>query len=101
MGYQDLDAHLLTPKRFVTLAHLNQVEQADYPALQEVTGMTTPDLSKIIRDLEARGLIEVNKLRKNRYSYTLVELSADGRKQFGRLMQTLTETAGKAPGSAQ
>lgn len=97
MGYQDLDAHLLAPKRFVTLAHLNQVEQADFPGLQEVTAMTSPDLSKIIRDLEERGLIEVTKQRRNRYGSTLVRLSAEGRTQFTRLLQALTETAGRLP----
>lgn len=97
MRYHDLDAHLLAPKRFVTLAHLNQVEQADYPGLQEVTGMSTPDLSKAIRDLEERGLVEVTKQRKNRYGYTVVRLSSEGRKRFGRLLQTLTETADRRP----
>lgn len=95
MRHQDLDAHLLAPKRFVTLAHLSQVEYADYPALQEVTGMTTPDLSKIIRDLETRGLVEVKKARKNRYSHTLVELSSAGRKAFLRLMWTLNHASGR------
>ena len=95
MEYKDLDAHLLTPKRFVTLAHLSQVEQADYPALEEVTGMATPDLSKIIRDLERRGLVNVNKLRKNRYSYTLVELSPNGRRQFLHLLKVLDHAAGR------
>lgn len=95
MRHQDLDAHLLAPKRFVTLAHLNHVEYADYPALQEVTGMTTPDLSKIIRDLETRGLVEVKKVRKNRYSHTLVGLSSDGRRQFLRLMWKLNHAGGR------
>lgn len=97
MGYQDLDAHLLAPKRFVVLAHLNQVEQADYPGLQEVTEVSAPDLSKIIRDLEQRGLVEVTKQRRNRYGYTVVRLSAEGRTQFTRLLQALTETAGRLP----
>ncbi|MFC4553926.1 transcriptional regulator [Georgenia faecalis] len=97
MGYQDLDAHLLAPKRFVTLAHLNQVEQADYPALQRSTGMSTPDLSKIIRDLEERGLVEVTKQRKNRYGHTVVRLSPQGQKQFVTLVRTLAETAGQRP----
>lgn len=94
MGYQHLDPHLLAPKRFVTLAHLNEVEQADYPALQEVTGMSTPDLSKIIRDLEERGLVQVSKQRKNRYGHTLVRLSSAGQQQFGKLLKILRETAG-------
>lgn len=94
MGYQHLDPHLLAPKRFVTLAHLNQVEQADYPALQEITGMSMPDLSRIIRDLQERGLVQVSKQRRNRYGHTLVRLSAAGRQQFGQLLTTLRETAG-------
>ncbi|NUL49196.1 transcriptional regulator [Cellulosimicrobium funkei] len=95
MGYQHLDPHLLAPKRFVTLAHLNQVEQADYPALQEVTGMSTPDLSKIIRDLEERGLVQVSKQRRNRYGHTLVRLSTEGQQRFRKLLRTLRETAGQ------
>ncbi|MGO1536894.1 MAG: transcriptional regulator [Yaniella sp.] len=95
MKYHDLDSHLLAPKRFVTLAHLSQVEQADYPALQESTGISTPDLSKIIRDLEDRELVVVIKQRKDRYSHTVVRLSPEGQKQFGQLLRTLNETAGK------
>lgn len=101
MGYQDLDAHLLAPKRFVTLAYLNQVEQADYPALQEATGMSTPDLSKIIRGLEESGLLQVAKQRKNRYSHTVVRLSPEGQKQFAKLLRTLTDTAGQRPSPRQ
>ncbi|NLS11081.1 transcriptional regulator [Nesterenkonia sp. MY13] len=95
MGYQELDPHLLAPKRFVTLAYLNQVEQADYPALQEATGMSTPDLSKIIRDLEERELVQVRKERKDRYGYTLVRLSDNGRRRFRSLLTTLNRTAGQ------
>lgn len=97
MGYQDLEAHLLAPKRFVTLAHLNQVEQSDYPVLLEVTEMTVPDLSKIVRDLEERGLVEVTKERRNRYVRTVVRLSPEGRTRFTRLLRTLTRTAGQLP----
>lgn len=92
MSYQDLDAHLLAPKRFVTLAHLHQVEQADYPALQESTGLSITDLSKTIRDLEERGMVEVSKVRKNRYGHTLVKLSDDGGKRFKQLLRNLNRT---------
>lgn len=95
MSYHDLDPHLVAPKRFVTLAHLSQVEQADYPALTESTGMTTADLSKIVRDLEERGLVEVTKGRKNRYGHTLIRLSKEGQRQFTQLLRTLNETAGR------
>lgn len=101
MEYRDLDAHLLAPKRFVTLAYLNQVEQADYPALQESTGMSTPDVSKIIRDLEERGLVQVVKQRKDRYGHTVVRLSPEGQKQFGKLLRTLVDTAGQRPSFRQ
>ncbi len=95
MGYQELDAHLVAPKRFVTLAYLLQVEQADYTALQEATGLSTPDLSKIVRDLEERGLVLVSKERKNRYVNTMVRLSSDGQTQFKQLLRTLNRVAGQ------
>lgn len=95
MSYQDLDAHLLAPKRFVTLAHLNQVEKADYPALQESTGLSTPDMSKVIRDLEERGLVIVRKERRNRYGRTVVKLSGHGEKTFRHLLRALNQAAGQ------
>lgn len=96
MTFRDLDAHLVAPKRFVTLAHLHQVEQADYPALQETTGLSTPDLSKIIRDLEERGLVEVTKERRARYGATMVRLTAAGRQTFARLLASLNRIAGQS-----
>ncbi len=94
MSYSEIDAHLVAPKRFVTLSHLSQVEQADYPALQETTGLSMPDLSKILRDLEERGLVEISKERRNRYGATLVRLTAPGRAVFTDLLATLNRIAG-------
>lgn len=94
MNYQEIDPHLVAPKRFVTLSYLNQVEQADFPGLQEATGLSAPDLSKILRDLEERGLVEVTKERRTRYGATLARLSDDGRKVFRDLLATLNRIAG-------
>ncbi|MGP6171028.1 transcriptional regulator [Microbacterium sp. A204] len=94
MSYAEIDAHLVAPKRFVTLSHLSQVEQADYSALQETTGLSKPDLSKILRDLEERGLVEVSKERKNRYGTTLIRLTPEGRGTFRELVTTLNRIAG-------
>ena len=94
MAYTDIDPHLVAPKRFVTLSHLSQVEQADYPALQETTKLSMPDLSKILRDLEERGLIEITKARRSRYGTTLVRLTPEGRHTFQTLMATLNRIAG-------
>ena len=94
MSYTEINAHLVAPKRFVTMAHLNQVEQADYPALQESTGLSVSDLSKILRDLEERGLVEISKERRKRYGATLVRLSPQGKKTFGNLLATLNRIAG-------
>ena len=94
MSYAEIDAHLAAPKRFVTLSHLSQVEQADYSALQETTGLSMPDLSKVLRDLEARGLVEISKERKNRYGTTLVRLTPEGRGTFLNLVATLNRIAG-------
>ena len=95
MGFQSIDAHLVAPKRFVTLAHLNQVEVSDFATLQEVTGLTASDLSKIIRDLEEREIVKVSKERKNRYGTTLIRLSPEGRKTFRNLLLTLNQLAGE------
>jgi DNA-binding MarR family transcriptional regulator len=95
MTFRDIDAHLIAPKRFVTLAHLHQVEQADYPALQEATDLSTPDLSKIIRDLEERGLVHVTKERRTRYGVTVVRLTPEGQETFKELLTTLNRIAGQ------
>lgn len=94
MSYAEIDAHLVAPKRFVTLSHLSQVEQADFPALQDTTGLSMTDLSKILRDLEGRGLVEISKERKNRYGTTLVRLTPDGIRTFLNLVATLNRIAG-------
>ncbi len=95
MPYNELDAHLIAPKRFVTMSHLSQVEQADYPALQESTGLTTSDLSKILRDLEERGLADIRKERRSRYGSTLVGLTDQGEKMFRILLATINRIAGQ------
>ncbi|MCC3268072.1 transcriptional regulator [Arthrobacter gengyunqii] len=95
MVHTELDAHLVAPKRFVTMAHLNQVEQADYSSLQQTTGLSSPDLSKIIRDLEERGLVEVTKERRSRYGTTLVRLTPQGQKTFKALLTTINRIAGQ------
>ncbi|MDR7382128.1 transcriptional regulator [Promicromonospora iranensis] len=95
MTFRDIDAHLIAPKRFVTLAHLHQVEQADYPALQEATALSTPDLSKIIRDLEERGLVLVTKERRTRYGATVVRLTPEGQEAFKKLLNALNRIAGQ------
>lgn len=94
MAYTDIDPHLVAPKRFVTLSHLSQVEQADYPTLQDSTGLSTSDLSRILRDLEERSLVEISKERKNRYGATLVRLTPEGRHTFQNLVTTLNRIAG-------
>ncbi|MFJ2351382.1 transcriptional regulator [Glutamicibacter sp. NPDC087673] len=95
MNYQELDPLLLAPKRFVTLAHLSQVEQADFAGLQAATGLPTADLSKILKDLENRELIHLSKERKDRYGITLVRLSETGQRTFKKLMKTLNRIAGE------
>lgn len=95
MNYQELDPLLLAPKRFVTLAHLNQVERADFPGLQKSTGLSTTDLSKVLKDLETRGLVHVSKERKERYGVTLVCISDSGQRTFKKLVKTLNRIAGE------
>lgn len=94
MSYTEIDAHLVAPKRFVTLSFLSQVEQADYQTLRESTGMSMTDLSKILRDLEERGLVELSKERRSRYGTTLVRLSPEGRRTYRGLLATLNRIAG-------
>ncbi|WP_417365262.1 transcriptional regulator [Glutamicibacter arilaitensis] len=77
------------------MAHLNQVEQTDFPTLQETTGLSTTDMSKILKDLETRGLVHLSKERKERYGVTLVCLSETGQRTFKKLMQTLNRLAGE------
>lgn len=52
------------------------------------------DLSKVLRDLEDRGLVEISKERKNRYGTTLVRLTPQGRVTFRDLVTTLNRIAG-------
>lgn len=93
MSYAEIEAHMVTPKRFATLSHLSQIEQTDYVALQETTGLSTPNPPKVLRDLEDQGLMEISKELENRYGTTLVRLTPEGRGTFGNPATTLNRLA--------
>lgn len=85
----DLQRALFSPPRFKTLGFLTQVEESDYPSIQEFTGLSLPDVSRAVGFLDEQKLVHVSKGRNGRYPVTVVSASAAGRSEFHRLLKEL------------
>lgn len=85
----DLQRALFSPPRFKTLGFLTQVEESDYPSIQEFTGLSLPDVSRAIGFLDEHNLVHVRKERNGRYPLTVVSASDTGRAEFRMLLKEL------------
>ncbi|MGO3884701.1 MAG: transcriptional regulator [Mycetocola sp.] len=89
MRDSDLERALFVRPRFKTLGFLVQVEESDYPSIQDYTGLSLPDLSKAVSFLNENGLVHVRKEREGRYQVTIVRASDDGVRAFRRMLKEL------------
>lgn len=89
MSDETLDRSLFTPPRFKVLGFLVQVEESDYPSIQEFTGLSTPDISRAVSYLDDARLVRVRKELKGRYPYTVVQATDVGRRRFKALISSL------------
>ena len=80
-------------QRFRIAGYLSQVERADYKSIAEFTGLSYPEISKNVKVLEEWEYVNVQKIRSGRYAQTVVELSAKGRSELKKLVQTLRRLA--------
>lgn len=84
----DLKA-LFSPPRFKVLGFLSQVEVTDYPTIEEFTGLSVPEISRVVGYLQEHGLAHATKEAKGRYTVTMVAASDLGRKRFRELWREL------------
>ena len=85
-----LDRLVREPARLMVLASLYVVESADYTYLMRQADITWGNLSAHLSKLEDAGYIKVEAYRGKR-PYTLVRMSAQGRKCFQRYVQRMKE----------
>jgi DNA-binding MarR family transcriptional regulator len=84
-----LDRLVHEPARLMVLASLYVVESADYTYLMRQADITWGNLSAHLSKLEDAGYIEVEKTYRGKRPYTLVRMSAQGRKSFQQYVQRM------------
>jgi DNA-binding transcriptional ArsR family regulator len=77
-----LDRRLHEPARLAILAALSAYERADFLFLLRITGLAQAQLSAQLANLEAAGLVEIDKRFVDKKTQTLARLSAGGRQQL-------------------
>ncbi|UNX53751.1 transcriptional regulator [Georgenia sp. TF02-10] len=80
---------MFSPPRFKVLGFLYQVEESDYPSIQQYTDLTVPEISRTVGNLDDAGWVRVRKERNGRYSQTVVQATDEGRKVFRELLDEL------------
>lgn len=89
VSVMELQRALFSPPRFKTLGFLVQVEESDYPSIQEFTGLSISDISRAVGFLDEHDLVHVSKERNGRYPVTVVSASEAGRAEFRLLLKDL------------
>lgn len=78
----DIDRLIHEPSRFLIIAHLYVVENADFLFLIRQTGMTWGNLSAHLSKLEAAGYVAIEKEFLDKKPHTTVRLTEEGRNSF-------------------
>jgi DNA-binding MarR family transcriptional regulator len=78
----DVDRLIHEPSRFLILAHLYVVENADFLFLIRQTGMTWGNLSAHLSKLEAAGYVAIEKEFLDKKPHTMIRLTDEGRNSF-------------------
>jgi homoprotocatechuate degradation regulator HpaR len=76
-----LAAHDVTEQQWRVLRALAEVGEIDASTLAEISCLLPPSLSRMMQDLEARGLLDRRRPQGDRRT-TLIRLSKDGRALF-------------------
>lgn len=81
-------------QRFKIMGYLCQVENANYGAIREFTGLSDPEISRTVKALQEKEYVYVHKDRSGKYAETVVRATSQGRKEFLLLVSTLRKYAG-------
>jgi DNA-binding MarR family transcriptional regulator len=87
----EIDRLIHEPARFLILAHLYVLAEADFLFLMRRTGLTRGNLSSHMSKLEGAGYVEVRKEFVGKLPHTSYKLTAKGRKAFQAYRRGMTE----------
>ena len=94
-----IDRLIHEPARYLIMAHLSVVDNADYLFLMNQTSLTWGNLSSHLSKLEAAGYISVKKEFVGKKPRTLLSLTEEGRSGFTTYRQNMKQTLEKLPDS--
>lgn len=84
-----VDRVIHEPARLVLLCVLYGEKDADFPRLQQESGLTKGNLSSHLAKLEAAGYVEVEKTYRGKMPLTLWRLTRKGRAAFEDYRKTV------------
>ena len=85
----EVDRVIHEPSRFVILAALNRVGEADFRLLETVTKSQKSNLSMQTAKLEQAGYIAMRKYIKGKFAATLYSITPAGRTAFARYLEMM------------
>ncbi len=94
-----LDRMIHEPARLAILMTLRGVEEADFPFLARITGLTRGNLSVHLSRLEQAGYVTICKTFVGKKPRTVVRLTDAGREALERYMTVLRSLTGPGTGS--
>lgn len=80
--YRDIDRLIHEPARYILMAHLYVVSEADFVFLTRKCGLSGGNLSSHMSKLEDAGYVRVEKSFVNKRPQTTFELTKKGRQAF-------------------
>jgi DNA-binding MarR family transcriptional regulator len=96
-SFGGIDRLIHEPARFMIMAHLAVVQNADFLFLQRQTGLTWGNLSSHLSKLEAAGYVTVEKGFVGKKPHTMLSLTARGREAFQNYRESMKQALDKFP----
>ncbi|MFC1921230.1 winged helix-turn-helix domain-containing protein [Chloroflexota bacterium] len=94
----DIDRLVHEPSRFMIMAHLYVVENADFLFLIRQTGFTWGNLSAHLSKLEEAGYINIIKEFLDKKPHTVLSLTSKGRIAFEQYRMNMRQVLDDLPG---
>ena len=88
---KDVDRLIHEPTRYLLMAHLFVVKEADFVFLARKVGLTGGNLSSHMSKLEDAGYVRVEKSFVNKRPQTTFRLTTKGRAAFEMYRKTMSE----------
>jgi DNA-binding MarR family transcriptional regulator len=92
-----IDRLIHEPARFMIMAHLAVVQNADFLFLQRQTGLTWGNLSSHLSKLEAAGYVAIEKEFVRKKPHTMLRLTDKGRESFQHYRESMKQALDKFP----